>query len=61
MLDRCSEAIGAGIRMQTERSRIVDNNIAMKEDKCLWTGEFYKEDANGFSYGGSKAERDFVF
>ena len=54
MFERCSEAIGAGIRMQTERSRIVDNDVAMEEYKCLWNGEFCEEDANGFSRGGSK-------
>ena len=54
MFERCSEAFGAGIRMQTERSRILDNDVAMEEDKFLWNGEFCKEDANGFSRGGGK-------
>ena len=61
MFERFSQAIGAGIRMQTERPRIVDNNVAMEEGKCLWNGEFCEEDANGFSSGGSKAERDCFF
>ena len=58
MFECCAEAMGAGIRMQTERSRIVDNNVAMEEDTCLWNGEFCEEDANGFFHGGGKAERD---
>ena len=54
MFERCSEAIGAGIRTQTERSRIVDHDVAMEEDKFLWNDEFCEEDANGFSREGSK-------
>ena len=54
MFERCSEAIGAGIRMQTERSKIVGNDVAMEEDKFLWNGEFCEEDANGFSREESK-------
>ena len=61
LFERCSEAIGAGIAMQAERSRIVDNSVPMEEGKYPWSGEFCEEGANAFFHGGSKAERGSFF
>ena len=61
LFERCSEAIGTGITMQAERSRIVDNSVPMEEDKYRWSGEFCEEGANGLFHGGNKAEGGSFF
>ena len=61
LFERCPETIGAGIAMQTEWSRLVENSVPIGEDKYRRSCEFRKWGANGFFHRGSKAERGFVF
>ena len=36
----CSETIGAGVAMQMEWSRLVNNSVPIGEDKYRWSCEF---------------------
>ena len=57
LFERCSETIGAGITMQAERSRLVDNSVPIGKEKYRWSCEFPGKGANYFVHGGSKDVR----
>ena len=59
LFERCSQVIGASIAMQAERSILVFNSLPIWEEKCRWSCEFRKDDANDLFHRVSKVERGF--
>ena len=57
LFERGSKAVGAGMTMQAELSRLVDNSGPIREVKYRWGCEFHEEGANDFFHSGSKTER----
>ena len=56
MFERGSEAVGADVTVQAERSRLLDHCVPVREDKDRSCCEFREESANNFFHCGSEGE-----
>ena len=56
-----SEASGAGVAMEEEGPRRVDDRVPVREDKYWGCCEFREEGTNGILRCGGEIERDALF
>ena len=61
MFEGGAEASGAGIAMEAERPRRVDDRVPVRKDKYRGCGEFREKSANGILHCGGKFERGALF
>ena len=54
LLESCSETIGAGIAVQAEWSRLVDNTVPNGKDKYRWAASSASRARTAASIGGVK-------
>ena len=56
-----SEASGAGVAMEAEGTRRVDDRVPVRDDKYWWCCEFREKGTNGLLHCGGEIERDALF
>ena len=56
-----AEASGAGVAMEAEGPRRVDDRVPVRKDKYRGCGEFREESANGIFHCGGEFERGALF
>ena len=57
MFEGGSEASGAGVAMEAEGPRRVDDRVPVRENEYQWCGEFREKGTNSMLYCGDEIER----